>query len=278
MITLEQWREFAEAVERHVQDYTVPQYGDWPDDQMTGFSEADMLQNIRRYENRRGKSARGKGDELLDCLKIAHYWQTLCSGQGPRVRKWKEYAALIADYIKDKNDRILSTMTPVLRACEHWHKLKKEETTMTLTMPSIQLKIRKSHPEAIMPEYKSEGAAGFDLAACEDVEIGPYERKVVPTGLQMEIPVGFELSIRPRSGLALKGRLLMPNAPGTIDSDYRGDVGIIFLNQSPHALTVEAGSRVAQAVLSPVWRGILEEVEELSETGRGAGGFGSTGV
>ena len=269
MVTLEKWQEFADAVEAHIRDYTIPQYGDYPDDQMSTFTDEDILTSIQRYENRRGKGARGIEEEMRDCLKIAHYRQCLHKRDTPRVEGWQDYAL----ELRRGNGRNYT----IENACEHWHKLK-EVKPMTASIKRIPILVQKSHQDAIMPEYKSQEAAGFDLASCENVEIGPYERKKVNTGLRMAIPAGYELSIRPRSGLALKGCLLMPNSPGTVDSDYRGDIGLIFLNQSPYATTIEKGQRVAQGVLAPIVQGDLIVTEELPETERGSGGFGSTGV
>lgn len=147
------------------------------------------------------------------------------------------------------------------------------------------VKVRKLTPLAQVPEYKTKGAAGFDLAAAEKRVIFPGETVVVRTGLAMEIPPGLELQIRPRSGISLKTPLIMKNAPGTIDSDYRGEIGIILHNindpdgpQGNRPYTVQVGDRIAQGVLAPVVSGILKEAEELSDTERGAGGYGSTGV
>ncbi len=134
-----------------------------------------------------------------------------------------------------------------------------------------------------LPDYESPGAAGVDLRANlpkEDrpgVELAPAERRLVPTGLHVRIPDGFEMQIRPRSGLALKEGLTLANAPGTIDSDYRGPLGVILINLGTEPVVVEHGQRIAQAVLAPVARATFEIVESLPATARGAGGFGSTG-
>ena len=274
MITLEQWREFADAVEDHIANYTIPQYGDWPDDQMSTFTDEDIKTAIARYENRRGKGARGIYEEMRDCLKIAHYYQCLEKRGGPRVKLWRDFAFTISGYLYCEYS-LAGTMES---ACAHWHKLKNETRKENYVMRQ-RVKIKRAHPDAVMPEYKSEGAAGFDLASCEDVTIPPFERVKVNTGLKMEVPEGYEVTIRPRSGLALKGRLLMPNSPGTIDSDYRGEVGLIFLNQSPYPVEIVKGDRIAQGVLAPYVRAEWDETEDdLSETVRGASGFGSTGI
>jgi dUTP pyrophosphatase len=130
-----------------------------------------------------------------------------------------------------------------------------------------------------LPEYETDGAAGFDLRACleEDVEIASGETALIPTGFAVAVPIGYEAQVRPRSGLALKNAISLPNSPGTIDSDYRGEVRIILINHGRQAFRVEHGMRIAQMVITPVTRAVWEEVDELPATDRGAGGFGSTG-
>jgi len=131
-----------------------------------------------------------------------------------------------------------------------------------------------------LPQYESKGAAGMDLRACVEggsLIIKPMARLLVPTGLAVEIPQGYEMQIRPRSGLALKQGITMVNAPGTIDSDYRGEVGVILINLNDQDYELRHGERIAQMVLAPVTRCAWIEVEKLEETRRGTGGFGSTG-
>mgnify|MGYP001566795408 FL=1 len=132
-----------------------------------------------------------------------------------------------------------------------------------------------------LPSYASAGAAGADLRAnfSDRVELvlAAGARALVPTGLRFVIPEGFEVQIRPRSGLALKHGITLPNAPGTIDSDYRGALGVIVLNAGQDSFTIAHGDRIAQMILAPVVRADFELVEQLSETARGEGGFGSTG-
>ena len=130
------------------------------------------------------------------------------------------------------------------------------------------------------PSYESHGSAGADLKACLDGEkiiISPKERVLVPTGISVEIPAGFEWQIRPRSGLSLKTGLLVPNAPGTIDSDYRGEIKVILGNFGDTPITINHGDRIAQAVLARYEQAHFVESEQLAETSRGSGGFGSTG-
>lgn len=130
-----------------------------------------------------------------------------------------------------------------------------------------------------LPSYQSEDASGMDLLA--DVEdnvcLEPGERKLVATGLSMEIPSGYEAQIRPRSGLAVKHGISMVNTPGTIDSDYRGEIKIIMINHGSETFTIKRGDRIAQMVIAPVVHAEIVEITELSRTVRGGGGFGSTG-
>ena len=137
---------------------------------------------------------------------------------------------------------------------------------------------RLAHGEGLaLPAYATEGAAGMDVLSAEDVTLEPGARHAVATGLAVAIPPGYEIQVRPRSGLALKHGISVPNTPGTIDSDYRGELKVILINHGAEAFAIARGDRVAQLVLAPVTRGTWEEVEELDETARGAGGFGSTG-
>jgi dUTP pyrophosphatase len=130
-----------------------------------------------------------------------------------------------------------------------------------------------------LPAYATHGAAGMDLLAAVDrpINIAPARRALIPTGFSIALPAGFELQIRPRSGLALKHGIVVPNSPGTVDEDYRGEVCVILLNASDEHFLVTRGMRIAQAVLAPVVRAVWVEVEDLETTARGAGGFGSTG-
>jgi dUTP pyrophosphatase len=137
---------------------------------------------------------------------------------------------------------------------------------------------RLPHFEGLeLPAYATDGAAGMDVLAAEDVTLAPGARHAVATGLAVAIPPGYEIQVRPRSGLALKHGISVPNAPGTIDSDYRGELKVILINHGAEPFSVRRGDRVAQIVLSPVVRLSWLKVEELDETQRGEGGFGSTG-
>jgi dUTP pyrophosphatase len=138
--------------------------------------------------------------------------------------------------------------------------------------------MRLPHGEGLdLPVYATGGAAGMDVVAAEDVTIAPGARHAVATGLAMAIPEGFEVQVRPRSGLALKHGITVPNTPGTIDSDYRGELKVILINHGTEDFAIQRGDRVAQLVLAPVTRASWVEVQSLDETARGTGGFGSTG-
>ena len=128
-----------------------------------------------------------------------------------------------------------------------------------------------------LPAYATDGAAGMDVVSAEDVTLAPGARQAVATGLAMAIPHGFEIQVRPRSGLALKHGITVPNTPGTIDSDYRGELKVILINHGAEPFVIARGDRVAQLVLAPVVQAAWNEVAELDATERGAGGFGSTG-
>ena len=131
-----------------------------------------------------------------------------------------------------------------------------------------------------LPDYGTAAAAGADLLAAidQDIELKPMERRIVPTGISIALPVGFEAQVRPRSGLALKNGITVVNAPGTVDADYRGEVGVILVNLGKEPFRISRGMRIAQLVVARHARAVWREVGELGQTARGAGGFGSTGV
>ncbi|WP_404480160.1 dUTP diphosphatase [Novosphingobium sp. BL-52-GroH] len=134
------------------------------------------------------------------------------------------------------------------------------------------------HGEGLdLPAYATDGAAGMDVVSAEDVTIAPGGRHAVATGLSVAIPAGFEIQVRPRSGLALKHGISVPNSPGTVDSDYRGELKVILVNLGSAPFEIVRGDRVAQLVLAPVTRASWLKVDELDDTARGEGGFGSTG-
>lgn len=149
-------------------------------------------------------------------------------------------------------------------------------------MPLIRLSWLEDADQSLpLPSYETDGAAGADIRANfadqAAVTLAPGERRLIPTGLRMEIPAGFEVQIRPRSGLALKHGITLPNTPGTIDSDYRGPLGVILLNAGQADFVISHGERIAQMIVAPVVQARFELTGTLSDTARGDGGFGSTG-
>jgi dUTP pyrophosphatase len=151
-----------------------------------------------------------------------------------------------------------------------------------ITGAATTLRVNRLSPRAMLPRYHSEGAAGMDISAClpegtAEVVIAPGTIQIIPTGFAMAVPANFEAQVRPRSGLASKHGVTLPNAPGTIDSDYRGEVLVPLINLGEAPFVVTHGMRIAQMVIAPVVRARVIEVEDLDATVRGAGGFGSTG-
>ena len=144
----------------------------------------------------------------------------------------------------------------------------------------IQIRRKAGCEDVPLPRYMSEHAAGLDVcAACaERVSIAPGEIRLIPCGFYVAVPVGYEAQMRPRSGLALRHGIVLPNSPGTIDADYRGEVCVILGNIGPEPFVVERGMRIAQMVIAPVTRAEVDEVARLDETARGQGGFGHTGA
>lgn len=140
-------------------------------------------------------------------------------------------------------------------------------------------RMKKDHPGSL-PQYMTEGSSGMDLFASleQEVTLGPGERRLVPTGISVAIPEGFEGQIRPRSGLAIQKGIGIVNGPGTIDSDYRGEIGVLLINFGKESFTIRNGERIAQIVISRVFRSILVEVDDLPPTQRQGGGFGHTGI
>jgi len=266
LITIDMWREFADAVEAHIRDYTIPQYGDYPHDQMSTFTDEDITTSIQRYENRRGKGARGIAEEMRDCLKIAHYYQCLWKRDEPRLELWRKATTIFACEIESGK----GIHGPMAQACEHWHKLRKENHVMQ------RVRIKRMRTNAVAPGYKHVGDSGFDLTACETVEIPPHETRAVSLGWAFEIPEGLEIQIRPRSGVSRDTPALV--ITGTVDSSYRGEVSAIVHNRSNSDMTIYEGKAICQGILAPVIRACFKECDDLSETVRGASGFGSTGV
>lgn len=149
-----------------------------------------------------------------------------------------------------------------------------------MSWPAIEIAVKRlPHGEGLpLPSYATAGAAGMDVVAAEDVTLPSMGRHAVATGLALAIPDGFEVQLRPRSGLALKHGISLPNTPGTIDSDYRGELKVILINLGAEPFAIQRGDRIAQLVVAPVQIGRMIEVAELDDTARGAGGFGSTGI
>lgn len=147
-------------------------------------------------------------------------------------------------------------------------------------MVNVPVKILAHATDLPLPKYATQDSAGMDLYAAIDAPIvlAPLERKLVPTGLAIALPEGYEAQVRPRSGLALKKGISIVNAPGTVDADYRGEIGVILINLSNEAFTIERGERIAQMVIAPYTRISWNQMEALPESDRGEGGFGSTGT
>lgn len=145
----------------------------------------------------------------------------------------------------------------------------------------MTVKVRRVRPSELpLPKYQTPLSAGMDLLAelPEPVQLAPLERRLIPTGLSIELPANFEAQVRPRSGLALKQGLTCLNSPGTIDADYRGEIGVLLINLSSTPVTLQRGDRIAQLVVAPVVQASWAEVDVLTDTTRGQGGFGSTGT
>ena len=143
-----------------------------------------------------------------------------------------------------------------------------------------EILIKRLSKNISLPKYETEGSSGMDLTANVNkvIEIQPGKSEIIPTGLALSIPKNYEIQIRPRSGLAAKNQISVLNTPGTIDEDYRGEIKVILINLGEKKFKIEKGLRIAQMVLCPVIKAELEEVDELDETKRGSGGFGSTGI
>jgi dUTP pyrophosphatase len=143
----------------------------------------------------------------------------------------------------------------------------------------VTVRFRRLRPGAVVPRYMTDGAAGMDLSSAADdaVSLAPGQRVAVPTGLALEIPRGYEGQVRPRSGLARRAGVTLVNAPGTIDSDYRGELTVLLVNLGSEVHIIAPGDRIAQLVIAPVVEAVLSEADELVDTARGSGGFGHTG-
>ena len=149
---------------------------------------------------------------------------------------------------------------------------------MRAGLKPVTILIQKLHPDAVIPAYQKPGDAGFDLYVVEDVIIPPHSARILPTGLAIALPFGYELQIRLRSGIALNTPLILPNAPATIDAGYRGELGIIARNLDASPFTVKKGERVAQGILAAVFTAAFEQRDCLPPSERGSAGYGSTGL
>ena len=147
-------------------------------------------------------------------------------------------------------------------------------------MNAVTVKFQRHAEDVVLPDYATSGAAGMDIAAHIDtaVTLAPFARAAIATGFSMQLPHGYEAQIRPRSGLALKHGITVANAPGTIDSDYRGELAVILINLSQQDFTITSGMRIAQMVIAPVTNCYPEDTSQLDRSDRGTGGFGSTGI
>jgi len=141
----------------------------------------------------------------------------------------------------------------------------------------MKLKIKKLYEGAIIPAYANHGDAGLDLFSCSECLLNPGKRELIKTGISLEVPLGYEMQVRPRSGLALKKGISIVNSPGTIDAGYRGEIGVILINHGEENFEVKKGDKIAQMVLNKIEIADIEEVNELTESSRGEKGFGSTG-
>ena len=149
-----------------------------------------------------------------------------------------------------------------------------------MVKPKLLIRRLENNPDLPLPEYETKSAAGLDLPAAvsQDLTLDPGGHALIPTGLSVALPAGFEAQIRPRSGLAAKNGITVLNSPGTIDADYRGEINVILINLGQEPFTISRGMRVAQMIIAPVTQIDVLEVEKLDETARGTGGFGSTGI
>lgn len=159
-----------------------------------------------------------------------------------------------------------------------WFYANRKRKQQILDRIDMKIKFVKEHEDAQLPTYATTGAAGADVYSAKDYKVPPGEHTLIDTGLKCSIPEGYEIQVRPRSGLALKNRITVLNSPGTVDSDYTGKLGVILMNHSDLVFSVKAGDRIAQIVVSPVKQATFEWVNEVKESDRGEAGFGSTGV
>ena len=190
------------------------------------------------------------------------------------IEKEREYVKALIEEIQNdeelsanKKDFLTSIMNQSVELLDSVLKNPREE---------VEVKITKIHENAVIPTYAHDSDAGADIYAIEDITIKPNSTEIIPTGIKVEIPLGYEIQIRPRSGLSAKTKLRIANAPGTIDAEYRGEIGVIMTNTGNLSHTINKGDKIAQMVIMPVPMIKWIETEELGETERGEGGYGST--
>lgn len=199
---------------------------------------------------------------------------------GERIKSWSGHVEKFVNQNKETLHRVDGVIKTVMHMAEEMIKEALASAQKKAAEPVVLKAQKLAHYKGDLPAYQSKSASGFDVRACleQDVVLQPGQRYLVPTGLSFEIPEGYELQARPRSGLAIKQGIGLVNSPGTIDADYRGEVKIIIINLGQEPVTLKDQDRVAQLVLCPVLQAQLVAADELSVTERGAGGFGSTGA
>ena len=190
------------------------------------------------------------------------------------IEKEREYVKALIEEIQ--NDRELSANKKDFLTSIMNQSVELLDSVLKNPREEVEVKITKIHENAVIPTYAHDSDAGADIYAVEDITIKPNSTEIIPTGIKVEIPLGYEIQIRPRSGLSAKTKLRIANAPGTIDAEYRGEIGVIMTNTGNLSHTINKGDKIAQMVIMPVPMIKWIEAEELSETERGEGGYGST--
>ena len=191
------------------------------------------------------------------------------------IEKEREYVKALIEEIQ--NDRELSANKKDFLTSIMNQSVELLDSVLKNPREEVEVKITKIHENAVIPTYAHDSDAGADIYAVEDITIKPNSTEIIPTGIKVEIPLGYEIQIRPRSGLSAKTKLRIANAPGTIDAEYRGEIGVIMTNTGNLSHTINKGDKIAQMVIMPVPMIKWIEAEELSETERGEGGFGHSG-